>query len=87
MCAHGGNKAAASAAATAATITTAATAAAITATASAALLTIITVRLPRVRHVVALRAVDNFFLGQRLRVDLIQDLLGPCLTLRVLLFF
>ena len=87
MRAHGGNKAAASAAATAATITATATAAAITATASAALLTIITVRLPRVRHVVVLRAVDNFFLGQRLRVDLIQDLLGPCLTLRVLLFF
>ena len=85
MRAHGGNKAAASAAATAATITTTTTAT-IT-TASAALLTIITVRLPRVRHVVALRAVDNFFLGQRLRVDLIQDLLGPCLTLRVLLFF
>ena len=71
----------------AATITTTATAATITATASAALLTIITVRLPRVRHVVVLRAVDNFFLGQRVRVDLIQDLLGPCLTLRVLLFF
>ena len=87
MRAHGGNKAAASAAATAAAITATASAAAITATASAALLTIITVRLPRVRHVVALRAVDNFFLGQRLRVDLIQDLLGPCLTLRVLLFF
>ena len=77
MRAHGGNKAAASAAATAATITTAATAAAITATASAALLTIITVRLPRVRHVVVLLRRETLCLLLALSVDSVQDFLRP----------
>ena len=87
MRAHGGNKAAASAAATAATITTAATAAAITATASAALLTIITVRLPRVRHVVVLLRRETLRLLLALSVDSVQDFLRPGLAHFVALGF
>ena len=72
MCAHGRNKAAATAASA-----TAATAAAITATASAALLTIITVRLPRVRHVVVLLRCETLCLLLALTVDSVQDFLRP----------
>ena len=81
MRAHGGNKAAASA--TAATTTTAAT---IT-TASAALLTIITVRLPRVRHVVVLLRRETLRLLLALSVDSVQDFLRPGLAHFVALGF
>ncbi len=78
MRAHGRNKAAASAAATAA---------AITATASAALLTIITVRLPRVRHVVVLLRRETLCLLLALSVDSVQDFLRPGLAHFVALGF